>query len=199
MALSRSYQYHPRVVRHSQPNPPQWRVRSQAYHDHACGIPTFKALFLSNRGRWSRVSLYAWLGYINADHPVNFDLSLFWALECNKRKCPCAQPTKTCTYPPLPATWFNCPLLKAHITSSKLSKLSIPSTSSDSAAGASTTRHAMMEVFSLHGILGVRVFAAANAQEPRMYDQVGCRPCMGQTSIGAGLGVLWRGIWRGGG
>ncbi len=49
-----------------------------------------------------------------------------------------------------------------------------------------------MEVFSFHGILDVRVFAAANAQEPWTYAQVGSQPYVGQTSVGAGLGVLWR-------
>ncbi len=44
-----------------------------------------------------------------------------------------------CMNPALPATWFNCPLLKAHITSLRPSTLAMSSTSNGSAASPSTT------------------------------------------------------------
>lgn len=48
---------------------------SQAYHNHACGIPTDPVLVHATQGIWSFLSLYAWLGYINADHFVSLDTS----------------------------------------------------------------------------------------------------------------------------
>lgn len=51
-----------------------------AYHDHACGIPTDTSLVLATIGKWSKSGLYAWLGYINADHFVSLGhfVALAW-------------------------------------------------------------------------------------------------------------------------
>lgn len=47
----------------------------------------------------------------------------------------------------------------------------------------------LMEIFSLYGVLGVRVFAPTNNKEGvGLYEWVGQTPYLGQTAIGAGRG-----------